>query len=443
MFKVGHAVSRLRILSQSFGSLAPGRTPMTAPSKNPVQTPVLHDGQSLADREPVVRTPSRSDQAKAIWGRKLYPWVARFWKPVAMLAASRLATLFIVGVAHYVPKTSTVIGGAVGGHRFDRLEAWDGGWYLEAARHGWPHAVPMSGGFPDFSTLAFFPGFPLAIRAVHAVGVGWLSAGVLAALLFQIGMAVLLWQLFKEVWGESAADRGLLLFLFFPGALAFSLIYSEPMLIAAAAACLLALRRRWWVTAGIAAAVGTAVRPVGVALIACALWEATRAIRSERRWSALAAPLLAPLGIVSWMGYLWAHTGSPFIWSTAEKAWDDSFDPLTLIKRYFFHEVTHSGHALPRFLPLAGALFCLVTLVLLYKARPPATLIVYSVVVVLIAASSKIVGLRPRLVETAFPLVFVLGYWLKDTVYSVVLACSGVALGGVLLLSLTSPRFIP
>ena len=360
-----------------------------------------------------------------------------------MLAASRVVTFFIVYLTRYIPGAATVVGGVGGGHRFDRLAAWDGGWYILAAQHGWPHAVPLSAGFPAFSTLAFFPAFPLSIRAVHALGLGWIAAGFLTSLVFQVAMVILLWQLVKEVWGESVADRGMMLFLFSPGALALALIYSEPMLFAAAAACLLALRRRWWVIAGLSAAVGTAVRPVGVALIACCIWEAVRAIRSDRDWSSLAAPVLAPLGIASWMGYLWAHTGSPFIWSKAEKAWDDTFDPLTLIKRYFFHEVTHTGQHLPRFLPVTGAVFCIAALVLLWKAKGPAMLVVYSAVVVFIAASSKIVGLRPRLVETAFPLVLVFGYWLKGTVYTVVLACSGAVLGGLLFLTLVSPRFIP
>ena len=370
-------------------------------------------------------------------------WARRYWKPLAMLAASRVVTLFVVGVSTYVPGEGPVVGGLGGGHRFDRLAAWDGGWYILAAQHGWPHSVPLSHGFPAFSTLAFFPAFPLAIRAVHTLGFSWIFAGFTTAVIFQVVMVILLWQLVKEIWGERVADRGTMLFLFSPGALAFALIYSEPMLFAAAAACLLALRRRWWLVAGLSAAVGTAVRPVGVALVACCLWESVRVIRAEREWRSLIAPVLSPLGIFGWMGYLWAHTGSPFIWSTAEKAWDDSFDPFTLIKRYFFHEVTHNGTRLPRFLPAAGALFCLVALVLLWKAKGPATLMVYSVVVVFIAASSKIVGLRPRLVETAFPLVLVFGYWLKDSVYAVVLACSGVVLGSLLLLTLTSPRFIP
>jgi hypothetical protein len=370
--------------------------------------------------------------------------LARYWKPVAMLAASHVVTLFVVFVTRYVQGTSPIIGGTlVGGHRFDRLAAWDGGWYIAAAQHGWPHAVPMSGGFPAFSTLAFFPAFPLAIRAVAALGVGWIFAGAVVALAFQVAMGVLLWQLVREIWGEAVADRGLLLFLFCPGAVAFSLIYSEPMLLAAAAACLLALRRRWWVVAGLSAAVGTAVRPVGIALVACCAWEAISVWRSERQWRPLLAPLLAPLGIVSWMGYLWAHTGNPFIWSQAEKAWDDSFDPFTLVKRFFLTEVTHQGRRLPYFLPVAGALFCLGALVLLYKARPPATLLVYSIIVVGIAASSRVVGLRPRLIETAFPLVLVFGYWLKNNVYSIVLASSAVAFGGLLLLTLTSSRFIP
>ena len=359
-----------------------------------------------------------------------------------MLAASRIVTFFIVFITRYVPG-APVIGGLTGGQRFDRLAAWDGGWYIYAAQHGWPHAVPLKGGFPAFSTLAFFPGFPLAIRAVHVIGLNWVFSGFVASLIFQIAMAVLLWKLVEEIWGEEVADRGMLLFLFSPGAVAFALIYSEPMLFAAAGACLLALRRRWWLIAGLSAAVGTAVRPVGVALIACCAWEAFKAIRSDRDWSSVVAPVLSPLGILGWMGYLWAHTGSPFTWSKAEKAWDDSFDPFTLIKRFLFHEVTHTGQHLPRFLPEAGALFCLVALVLLWRAKGPATLIVYSVVVVAIAASSKIVGLRPRLVETAFPLVLVFGYWLKGTLHTVVVACSGVVLGGMIFLTLTSPRLVP
>jgi mannosyltransferase PIG-V len=404
----------------------------------------------LPERDPSVRpavAPHVDDSAavvpKSNWLHAFGLRLIGYWKPLTMLAASRLVTFFVVFITRYVPGAGPVVGGLGGGHRFDRLAAWDGGWYIFAAQHGWPHAVPLSGGFPAFSTLAFFPAFPLSIRAVHAVGLGWIAAGFVTALLFQVVMVILLWQLVKEVWGETVADRGTMLFLFSPGALAFALIYSEPMLFAAAAACLLALRRRWWVVAGLSAAVGTAVRPVGVALIACCLWEAGRVIKANREWSSLIAPILSPLGIVGWMGYLWAHTGSPFTWSKAEKAWDDSFDPFTLIKRFFFHEVTHTGQRLPHYLPVAGALFCVVALVLLWKARPPATFIVYSIVVVIIAASSKIVGLRPRLVETAFPLVLVFGSWLKGTVYTIVLAASGVVLGGLLLLSLTSPRFIP
>ena len=367
----------------------------------------------------------------------------RYWKPVAMLAASRAVTFFVVYITRYVPGKGLVIGGLNGGGRFDRLAAWDGGWYIYAAHHGWPHAVPMSGGFPAYSTLAFFPAFPLAIKAVHFLGLNWVFSGFVTSLIFQVAMVVLLWQLIGEVWGEAVANRGMLLFLFWPGALAFALIYSEPMLFAAAAACILALRRRWWLVAGLSAAIGTAVRPVGVALVACCAWEAAKAVKNDRNWSALMAPLLSPLGLLGWMGYLWAHTGSPFIWSKAEKAWDDSFDPLTLVTRFIYHEVTHQGQHLPRFQPVVGALFCVVALVLLWRAKPPTVFIVYSAVVVAIAVSSRIVGLRPRLIETAFPLVFVFGYWLKDTLHTAVLACSGVLLGGLLFVSLTSHWYIP
>jgi hypothetical protein len=154
-------------------------------------------------------------------------------------------------------------------------------------------------------------------------------------------------------------------------------------------------------------------------------------------------PILSPLGVVAWMGYLWAYTGTPFIWARAERAWDDSFDPLTLVTRFLRHETDQFGHRLPHILPVVGFLFCVAAIVLLVRARPPSVLVVYSVVVVAIAASSRIVGLRPRLIETAFPLVVVFGYWLKGTVHSTVLAMSSVALGGLVLLTMTSGRFVP
>ncbi|MBO0746942.1 MAG: hypothetical protein J2O47_01260 [Acidimicrobiaceae bacterium] len=366
-----------------------------------------------------------------------------YWKPVAMLAGSRVMMLFVVYVTRYVPDNPVVGGTGLSGHSFARLAAWDGGWYLTAAQHGWPHAVPIAQGWPAYSTLAFFPAFPFAIRAVAFLGFGYIAAGVITALIFQVAMAVLLWSLVKEIWGEAVAERGMLLFLFGPGAAVFTLIYSEPMLLAASAACLLALRRRWWLAAGLLAAVGTAVRPVGVALVGCCAWEAAKALRSDREWRALVAPVLSPLGVLAWTGYLWAHTGNPFIWSQAEKAWDDSFDPLTLFTRFFRTEVTHTGQRLPHILPVAGALFCVVALVLLIKAKAPAALIVFSVIVVFISVSSRVVGLRPRLIETAFPLVMVFGYWFKGTLHTLLLGCAAVVLGGLVFLTLASTHFIP
>ena len=403
---------------------------------------------ALRQRDPSLAQQPILDEIQVVgsepwWSRAARHRVARFWKPVALLLASRVITFFVVYVSR---GTSFTIKGPAdvtfGSNLRGQLSAWDGGWYLAAAQHGWPHSVPTSGGYPTYSTLAFFPGFPLAIRVVHLFGASWFLSGFLAALICQLVMAVLVWQLFKEIWGEPVADKGLLLFLFGPGALQFSLIYSEPMLLAAGAACLLALRRRWWAVAGVSAAVGTAVRPVGVALVACCAWEAFRVVRSERQWSSLVAPLLSPAGIGAWFAYLWIHTGDPLIWSKAEKAWDDSFDPFSIVKRFVVHEVTHTGGRLPRVLPVVGLLFCIFALILLWKTKAPSVLLIYSVVVVAFAASSKIVGLRPRLIETAFPLVFVFGYWLKNTLYSVVLAFAAVSLGGLLFLTLIG-RYIP
>src|SRR5207244_3212191 len=109
---------------------------------------------------------------------------------------------------------------------------------------------------------------------------------------------LLLWKLIASLVDRQAADRGVALFCFFPGAIAFSLPYSEPLMLALGIGCLTALLRRQWVLAGILAGLATATRPNALALILPCTWAAGEAIRSRRQWRALIAPAFAPLGTV-------------------------------------------------------------------------------------------------------------------------------------------------
>ena len=72
--------------------------------------------------------------------------------------------------------------------------------------------------------------------------------------------------------------------------------------------------------AGVCASLASTSAPVAVAVVVACVVAAGVAVRDRRDWRSLWAPVLAPLGIVGFFGYLWAHTGTPFEWFRAQRA---------------------------------------------------------------------------------------------------------------------------
>jgi hypothetical protein len=362
------------------------------------------------------------------WGR-----LSPILKPVIILGVSRAVALAALYLTRSVTNQPPLVVGK-----------WDGGWYLLAAKQGWPHQVVKSGGHVVPSTLAFFPGFPFLIRVVHALTpLGWGGSGALAVLLCEVAMVIAFWHLARDIWGEVAADQSTVLFCFFPGAFIFSLIYSEPLLLAAACASILALRRHHWVLAGLLGAVATATRPNGVAVVACCAWEAFIAIRARREWKSLLSVVIAPAGAVGWFAYLWASTGSIGAWYQTERGgWDEHESPMAFVR--LVQHVAKYGFAYPNYyVPLFATAVAVLLLVLLVQAKPPGVLLVYTGVVLVMSLMSTALGLRPRFVLTAFPLIMVLGYRLKGNVYALTLAGSATLMTGILLVTVTNKALVP
>lgn len=319
------------------------------------------------------------------------------------------------------------------------VTAWDGGWYLQTAEYGYPSAVPTVDGHVAQSNIAFFPLYPLCVRAVHAVlGVSYRAAGLLVAGIAGLIAVVLLRFLLERLWGTDAAERGVVLFCFFPGALVLSLTYSEPLMLALAIGALLALLSRRWLLAGVLAALATATRPNAVVLVAVCAWASFVAIRSRRDWRSLVAPILAPLGFLAYQAYLWARTGRVDAWfQTQEGGWGErlsvgaTWDKLTDFLGSPMVDVNIT-------IAMAGTLVVVVTFVLLVRARPPAPVVVYTAGIVLLALLSQTLGARPRFVLTAFPLVAVLGRCLRGNAFSVAVACSATLLGSFAIVSVAS-----
>jgi hypothetical protein len=197
---------------------------------------------------------------------------------------------------------------------------FDGRWYLTIAQHGYPHRLFQEGGG---SRWAFFPAFPVAIRALALVtGLGLTDAAVVAAFGFGLTSALAIWLAVREVCGPTLADRAVLLYVFCPSAYVLSLAYTEGLFLTAAALCLFALSRRWWVTAGLCACLAGLTRNAGAVVVLAVLVTAVPAAWRGRSLRPALGATVAPLGLVSFMAYGWSMVGTPIAFVASERFWD-------------------------------------------------------------------------------------------------------------------------
>ena len=194
--------------------------------------------------------------------------------------------------------------------------SWDGRWYLELVRLGYPENIPANITYEQTEArAAFFPMYPGAVRILDSVLPGGDTAAALM-LNFVLGAVavVLVGLLARRVFSASVAARAMVLFAVFPGSFVLSFAYSEALFIVFAASCLLLLLDEQWLLAGLAAALATATRPNGVAIVFACLVAAAIAIKTKRQWSSLLAVVLAPIGFIGFQLYVDEAAGERGAW---------------------------------------------------------------------------------------------------------------------------------
>ena len=205
----------------------------------------------------------------------------------------------------------------------------------------------------------------------------------------------------------------------FPGTFVFSLVYSEGIVITCVAFGLLALlRRQWWL--------GRHPRTGGQRPPLPSPWPSWSAapgapgseIRRPRNWRSLSAPILAPLGFVGYMVWLWVHTGNLGAWRLAERGGWKSYPSLALPDPHRHHLRRRPGRADPhRSAAVVGTVVAVIGAVFAIRERQPAPVLLYGLVAAGMAAISAPVGLRPRFLMLAFPLIIAVGTRLRGRAY--------------------------
>jgi Gpi18-like mannosyltransferase len=297
------------------------------------------------------------------------------------------------------------------------LDSWDGHWYLDVVRDGYPHNImPNVTYFVSDARAAFFPAYPRLVHYIdNIVPGGPVSTALLVNFLLGGLFVFLVGYICRDIFDTRTAEKAMIITAIFPGSFVLSFAYSEALMLTLVAMCFIALRNKSWVWAGVLAAMVTASRPNGVAITAACLVAAYLAIRDDRDWKSLIAPALSPLGFVGFMLFLRHHTGENFAWFRVQReAWKEgtSFG-ATAVTRTFDFILNPTGS--PTSVLTAASVFAMgLAIYFAFKYRIHFMYTAYTIVILVLMLTPATVTARPRFLFTAFPLIFPVARALRD-----------------------------
>jgi hypothetical protein len=181
------------------------------------------------------------------------PWL----QAVTLVFVIRLAFFLIAVAASLLLDPSSIVRAPLAqiwGH-YDALH------YLEIARVGYTNSVS------DPNNTAFFPLFPLLIRALSNLGLSAVAAGLVVSTSASLIASAYLFRLADEECGDGAGILAVLYLVFFPTAVYLCAPYTEALFLSGAIPAFYYARRGKWCFAAIGAAVATGTRVTGVFLL--------------------------------------------------------------------------------------------------------------------------------------------------------------------------------
>lgn len=283
------------------------------------------------------------------------------------------------------------------------LSYWDGAWYHLTAARGYLF-------FPGFqNNAAFFPGYPLLLRGLHAIApMPFYVYSTLASSLMLLAAMFVFAALSKEVIGEESAYRAARWLAIFPISYVFSMAYPQALLLLLVTGFGLALVRNRFLLAAFLVASATLVRPEGALLVIPALGAALsrwRTLDARTRGLALGAVATGPMVLAAYPLYLQWALGRWDAWFDAERMWRRSF---RLRGAAFAIRHLHGQIAAIPYVAIDAAALAVYLLLLVMALRTsiPRAWIVFGAAIVLLPLESGTVQSLAR-----FGLIILPVYW--------------------------------
>ncbi len=214
---------------------------------------------------------------------------------------------------------------------------WDCKWYGSIAAHG--YQLEPTPSFRGYANWAFFPMFPLAVKALALLThFGTSLALIFTSKLFYLLAIVSFMLLVRRAIEPSAALLAGAVLAFNPYLVYGHVGYSEPLYFSLTCLAFWFLLERKWLAAGVIGGLLSATRVVGLLIAIPYLVSVLRNRHSLRRgWpSMLLGLLLIPAGITLFALYLRARMGDGLAFEHVQVAWARSLDdPIEVLRLGF------------------------------------------------------------------------------------------------------------
>jgi Gpi18-like mannosyltransferase len=348
-------------------------------------------------------SPAQSRGGGQLWRRPI-AGATRLW-----LGAH--VTLVVVGVLTHLFSSDRRTFFANPDWFFSLYFHWDSDYFARIAQNGYFGAGSQQ------TTQAFFPGYPLASRAVATVLWGvhptlseiviglWFVAIVSSAI-----ASILLWRLVEADYGARVAAAAVTLFVFGSYSLSLMASYSESLYLALAIAAWWAVRQNRWLVGGLFAAAASFTRINGAFLVIALVVMYVlhrRANRAPYLSRSVALGAIGLSGVASYFLYLFVETGSARAWFAAEaEGWNRSLTWPWATFVNTFNEALYAGNPDHRFQStldiLVVPLVILAVIILVRNRNWPAAILVATTMLSMITSHSYLSVGRDTLV--LFPL---------------------------------------
>jgi hypothetical protein len=306
------------------------------PVAEPVVEPVVEPEPTLSPaRRPAAGlsvVASEPARPPAPWAR---PWNrARSWptwvQVLLAYASSRVVAGIIIELAARWAQNPAGVG-VLHPHYPDLVGVWDGEWYQRIAEQGYPGRLPHGPvGAVDYNAWAFFPVFPLLVRATMVTGLPFWAAASVVNLLAGAAAAVVIWRLFAAVPGQRRlAGLAVAVWCVLPPAPVLQVAYTEALGALLLASVLLLLVRRSYLWAVPVVLLLGLTRAVVAPLVVVVLWHGIRRWRRRshdpvgvrERWSWAALAVGTGAAVVLWPAIAGYATGVPRAFLLTQAAW--------------------------------------------------------------------------------------------------------------------------